>query len=78
MTELVARWLTKNLLPVDILFDSERTGVDDAPEMAPEAESPALENLQEVAHIRGTSFTSKLFIYSTLTDVLLRFPRAFR
>lgn len=71
VTELVARWLTKNLLPVDILFDSERTGVDDAPEMAPEAESPALENLQEVAHIRELfGYLSLRLPNSTDADVI--------
>jgi len=60
VTELIARWLTKNLLLVDVLFDNERNNADDAPESAPEADSPTLETSLEAAHIRGTVFTLEL------------------
>lgn len=62
VTELIARWLTKNLLVVDILFDNKPISDDEDPQAAPETNSSTLEHSQEAAHVRGSLVAFKLLI----------------
>lgn len=69
VTELVARWITQNLLEVEILLsrqmgteDNQSTGIGDSdvlPDQAPEANKTSLEVSGELGAIQG--LLAKLF-----------------
>lgn len=62
MTELVARWLTQNLLDIDTVFgpavreikdDSDQSMTEMETEQAPEADKLSIGTSEEVAIIQG-------------------------